>query len=829
MEEDSHSEDILQENSFSALMGTVDKIIDELKQEEQLVIPEGQVGVNRLIRSLKSFQNDIQISLDGLGKFPDMDEIAKKINLKDLKESILNVRDASGASNELLSLANEFGKSRALELMNLIYDICHSISISISERSLKIKDGEVDSENALSIQKLDESTREQIKNLKSLLVEVKDFFPGHTVDTEWRDNLDKIKKSYAKESSLDIGFMRDIFNNSFYEKDYGLVGDDLAKLPTARTFLETIFIYTLENIYSNLRLMFLFQSKAKTLDLEQLLSPIPEIESVNQFADMLVSKAGLLTSVPFEIRENESDEINDLLSKLIFVQTSFLQMLENLEIGLGRYEPTLSDANSHMIVYKESPRTAYDLLPMWPLKRKERYDEMNQLDLYNWLGLEYHSEDLNYDEQHKVAYRDFLDFIQHNGYEYKKVTAYGKNFRVEPKLSTFIWDGKKNKYRSDASIFFYCENCKYTKNEMRISIDSLATPYSDSITVNVGLDFFKKDIGNLEMTDDEQILHQRELAEQFCTNLFKDFAIYQKEHGILKNSKFNAFFEELELKGRTFNDVILSEEKKNLIDDNIFAILNNSKSLMSRGVEINRGIMLAGPPGVGKSLTIDAIIAEGDCTILFADFIMLQQNMDLIFKVARKYAPTILIMEDIDALGITGQRGIASSGSGLSTLLNHMDGIKNNNGVITIATSNHPELLDWALVARPGRFDVRIDYPYPDHKTLKGIFEKKMEPYPQENNINLKKIVDNMPVGFTGSHIQDIVNQANYISVSESSEKTDEAKISQKSLETAFERALYNFNKFLAERPHVKLERGSDSSEVIQSNSKSTTDNSFFV
>ena len=78
-------------------------------------------------------------------------------------------------------------------------------------------------------------------------------------------------------------------------------------------------------------------------------------------------------------------------------------------------------------------------------------------------------------------------------------------------------------------------------------------------------------------------------------------------------------------------------------------------------------------------------------------------------------------------------------------------------------------------------------------------------------------------------HIQDIVNQANYISVSESSEKTDEAKISQKSLETAFERALYNFNKFLAERPHVKLERGSDSSEVIQSNSKSTTDNSFFV
>ena len=83
--------------------------------------------------------------------------------------------------------------------------------------------------------------------------------------------------------------------------------------------------------------------------------------------------------------------------------------------------------------------------------------------------------------------------------------------------------------------------------------------------------------------------------------------------------------------------------------------------------------------------------------------------MDFIFETARKYAPTILILEDIDALGITGQRGESSGGMGLSNLLNNMDGISNNNGVISVATTNHPESMDWALIARPGRFDVRIN------------------------------------------------------------------------------------------------------------------------
>ena len=97
-------------------------------------------------------------------------------------------------------------------------------------------------------------------------------------------------------------------------------GSMMPDLPTAKTLLESIFVLALDHIYGHLRAMFFFQSKSKPVDLETLLSPLPEIETRKQFAEMLVDKAGILTTIPFEISEEESLELNDLLSKLISVQ-----------------------------------------------------------------------------------------------------------------------------------------------------------------------------------------------------------------------------------------------------------------------------------------------------------------------------------------------------------------------------------------------------------------------------------------------------------------------------------------------------------------------------
>ena len=142
-----------------------------------------------------------------------------------------------------------------------------------------------------------------------------------------------------------------------------------------------------------------------------------------------------------------------------------------------------------------------------------------------------------------------------------------------------------------------------------------------------------------------------------------------------------------------------------------------------------------------------------------------------------------------------------------------MDGINSNNGVITIATSNHPENMDWALVARPGRFDVRIDYPYPDQDLLHGILELKLSRFACEDSLDLRSLVKKMPHGFTGSHMQDIVNQANYISLGQTDGDASTVKITQEALIESFERTLYNFNKFLSERPGLvfaKEERKKD-------------------
>jgi len=174
-----------------------------------------------------------------------------------------------------------------------------------------------------------------------------------------------------------------------------------------------------------------------------------------------------------------------------------------------------------------------------------------------------------------------------------------------------------------------------------------------------------------------------------------------------------------------------------------------------------------------------------------------------LFKLAQKYSPTVLVLEDIDALLISGQRDEHKSGVGMSALLNALDGIENNEGVITIATTNHPEHLDWALVNRPGRFDIRIDYTYPSREELRQLLTLRLEDCSLEKNVNLDVLCDMFPrIGFTGSHIHDLIKQAHFISAQNNSE--GEIILSQKSLEKSISRMVESHEKFLSER-HVRF------------------------
>lgn len=667
----------------------------------------------------------------------------------------------------------------------------------------------------------DEAFQKIIADCRNLLEVVGGYFDWESENVEWTGENDDIFDEMAMEiDSIDSLLYRNKFfstmdGNFTKLRDYA-GGTELNRQPQIYTFIKNVLSHSLLSVYGALNAFFVYvMDLNKITDLDDILDKKPPAETVSQGGLVFVKIASALTSFEYSMSPEESAEVNDIIQNLVYSMQGYTKMLEKIPIGEGKYTPLLSNVNSHMITNKYRPRETYANLGMWPLERETEYRALFDLDMNNWLGSEWHRESISCSgPEHRILYRDFIDFIQSIGYSFLKVSAYNEHRRMQPKLSVFKWGREMRKYRPDAVIFFHNPHCQVAGKEMRIAIRSRNFGKSGEIECIAGLDLLKSK-NAAESIEVESELLLREDTENFVRKLIQNFNAYQMEHGLLKNAKFDAMMNELNVKGRTFDDMILSDSKKQLLDDNIFAILSNSERLIERGVETNRGIMLAGPPGVGKSMTIDAIISDASCTVMYANFLMLRSNMEGIFETARRYAPTILILEDIDALGITGQRGVSGSGAGLSTLLNCMDGINSNNGVITVATSNHPEQMDWALIARPGRFDVRIDYPYPNRELLQGILKLKLSSYPCENDLDLDGLVKDMPLGFTGSHIHDIVNQANYISINNSEASAVDVKISNQALHSAIERSRYNFNKFLDERPHINLQNPPSAAEIL--------------
>ncbi|MAM36691.1 MAG: hypothetical protein CL988_05975 [Euryarchaeota archaeon] len=716
----------------------------------------------------------------------------------------------------------EIRKTKVEKVINKLGTNVDFLMRSVEKRfDGELKGGRIDEISA----EIDSELRRTIQDSNAHLEVLEDFIDRVSLQERWDSAIEFWTEKHGEELDNVDELLR---NNIFIEynpvllQEYVFQGDS-SSTPDAYSFIKMILLHAFDSVFGCITALIAYilntNEDEKT---ETLFSGELNVESYGDAALRVLSKSEVLAGYDYPMSKEDSDEINTILHSLTWSLRKFSTTLESIPIGEGRYKPTLSDVNSHVVTNPFRPRETYKNLGMWPLEREKDYYSLSELDLNNWLGIEQHSHELSCNlSLHKIYYRDFLDFVQKLGYEHKKVTSYEGFRRLKPTLTMFDWDKRSCKYRPNVHIYFYNPKCPIAGTEIRIVVHSSINPFAGKgdLNLHVGLSSFSKKSevdSSVEGSDDEQILLTRETGEQFLQQMWKDFDTYQREKGLLKNSKFDATITQLNPKGRTFDDMILSESKKKLLDENIFAILSNSERLIERGVETNRGIMLAGPPGVGKSLTIDAVISKADCTVIFTNFLMLRNDMEGIFELSRRYAPTVLILEDIDALGITAQRGQGGSGAGLSTLLNCMDGINSNNGVISVATSNHPEQMDWALIARPGRFDVRIDYPYPEKDVLKSIMKLKLSSYSTNENIDLDSLIKTMPLGFTGSHIHDIVNQANYISINNSKAAPKKVKITQESLASATERTLYNFNKFLNERPHIQLQNPPSVQEVLK-------------
>ncbi len=219
----------------------------------------------------------------------------------------------------------------------------------------------------------------------------------------------------------------------------------------------------------------------------------------------------------------------------------------------------------------------------------------------------------------------------------------------------------------------------------------------------------------------------------------------------------------------TFEDVAGIDEAKQDLQE-IVEFLRDPQKFQRLGGRIPRGVLLVGPPGTGKTLTAKAVAGEANVpffTISGSDFVEMFVGVGAsrvrdMFEQAKKNAPCIIFIDEIDAVG--RHRGAGLGGGNdereqtLNQLLVEMDGFEPNEGIIIIAATNRPDVLDPALL-RPGRFDRQIVVPNPDVNGREKILRVHARKVPLAPDVDLKIIARGTP-GFSGADLMNLVNEA---------------------------------------------------------------------
>jgi len=219
----------------------------------------------------------------------------------------------------------------------------------------------------------------------------------------------------------------------------------------------------------------------------------------------------------------------------------------------------------------------------------------------------------------------------------------------------------------------------------------------------------------------------------------------------------------------TFEDVAGIEEAKEELEE-IIAFLKEPKKFTALGGKIPKGVLLVGPPGTGKTLLARAVAGEAGVpffSISGSDFVEMFVGVGAsrvrdLFLQGKKSAPCIIFIDEIDAVG--RHRGAGLGGGHdereqtLNQLLVEMDGFESNEGVILIAATNRPDVLDPALL-RPGRFDRQVVVPRPDVKGREQILGVHAKKVPLTPEVNLETIARGTP-GFSGADLANLVNEA---------------------------------------------------------------------
>lgn len=243
-----------------------------------------------------------------------------------------------------------------------------------------------------------------------------------------------------------------------------------------------------------------------------------------------------------------------------------------------------------------------------------------------------------------------------------------------------------------------------------------------------------------------------------------------------------------------FKDVAACEEEKEEVKE-IIDYLRSPKKFTDMGAHIPKGILMVGPPGTGKTLLAKAVAGEANVpffSISGSDFVEMfvgtgASRVRDMFKTAQKSAPCIIFIDEIDAVG--RQRGAGMGGGNdereqtLNQLLVEMDGMTDNAGIVVIAATNRPDVLDPALL-RSGRFDRRVTVSLPDIKGREAILQVHARNKKLASDVSLANLAKRTP-GFSGADLANVLNEGAILAV-----RKNESKVTMTDLDEAIDRVM---------------------------------------